>query len=715
MLKIIVEFSIIVINLKGLKIMKSITINILLLILIFFSAFFVSNAQNYLPVDWLNKYKNDVLAGSYTYTYDFKYFNKENCGIRVVTIKKNKKGDENENYTDFYLSDIDENTISFKVSGKYITVNMLTKGAQKFVREYEDNVLKSYGPKIEIYTDEVEKARSMVDAFKSHLNECKGHTKSWNSLKESMEWLSATISKTTHKNIEYEQVVRFDGLKNYLVTFERNFSDTKGYFVSDLYKANLADIDPNKIELYTSGADLSIKLSTKENKKYIENVKNGKKQNYNNDFEIYVPDLETARDIHQALKYAVSSSKPEYTSWTDVIEALTYLKNNITEIFLGNYQYEQVFEFEDKPDGMVYFTSKRTDSRGNMTLNKYSFYVNELNPTVSFNILGDDVKLELVVKDKNKFIKTFQDGELKNYSYEIDILVDNIESARELSNAFTYVITNKAAGLIEWNDVNKATDWITSNVGDISESSNTYKQKFTVDIKNNYKSEFNLTTTDSKGDTEEKFEFYLSDINADKLLLDVSGEKLYVDISTGDEKLVKSSKFNELQSFTSSVEVVFGDTKMARNFINALKYAAQNIKVNEPGFDDKKNAVAYIKSTLQTVSTGSDVYDQTLEIVEDNPCKMKLTQTKTDSKGIATEYIFEFLLGDINPNAIGLEISGKELTVKLETKNKEKLIKPYKNNEPQNFDYGIEIFSDDVMTARNISKALKFAANACKK
>ena len=89
--------------------------------------------------------------------------------------------------------------------------------------------------------------------------------------------------------------------------------------------------------------------------------------------------------------------------------------------------------------------------------------------------------------------------------------------------------------------------------------------------------------------------------------------------------------------------------------------------------------------------------------------------TQLDSKDVSTGYIYEFTMSDINPESVKLEISGKEMTVELETKAKQKLIKPYKNGEPQNFDYDFEIFTDDVVVARNIIGAIKTMAGNCGK
>lgn len=666
-------------------------------------------------IDWLKEYRGEVPVGNNTYWYEYSYFNKELCGISIKSVKISKKGDESVSRNELYLSDIDENAVTFKVTGKYITVNLETKNSQKFIRYFEDGEFDSYVSSVEIYTDQVDKARSLIDVFKEKLKECNRQEKSWGSLKAGLDWLADNISATTQDETEYNQSFSYDGARNYLVAFNRNYNDSKGNKINEVYSFNLADLDPDAVSLNVRGTDLSIELNTKDNDKYIGISENGDMQNYDNDFEILVPGLEEARDIVQAFRYVIPLSKPEYTTFPDASQASLYLKENIREITAGSYTYTQSFDQENTPHGIVTYTSKRTDSKGTTTESKYQLYLNELQPEAELSVSGTDVILELNVKDKQKLIRTFEDSELQNYSNQIEIYASDIESARELANAFNYAVINSDPGLLNWTDAAKASEWLSSNIGTVAEPGTSYEQKLSFDPGNNYKTVLNVITIDSKGQTDEVFEFYVSDIDRDNLELSTSSKKMFVEVSTGKEKLVRVTKSGEIQNYGSSVDFLFEDTRQARNFINALKYLASGVKQQEKSFADSRSAFKYISSSLAPVSTGSYKYDQSVEMIDDDPCRIKFMVTQLDSKDASTGYVYEFAMSDINPEAVKLEISGKEMTVELETKAKEKLIKPYKNGEPQNFDYDFEIFTDDVVAARNIIGAIKTMAKNCGK
>lgn len=692
--------------------MKRISKAIIPLAITFFLVNLLS-AQENMPVEWLNTYKGEVSTGTYTYMHDYTYFNKELCGINIKTFKVDKKGVESNSHVEIYLTDIDENSLKFKVTGKYLTVSMQTKNSQKFIKSFDNNVFKGYISSLDIYTDEVDKARDMVAVFKKHLADCKQQEKTWSSLKENVGWLASNISKTTKGSTEYNQSFTYDAAKNYLSVLTRKYNDAKGIEITEEHSFNLADINPDKISLGVSGKDLSVELKMKNDNKYVRTLKNGTLQNYSNSVDVLVPDLETARNIVQAFKYAGEQSKPVYKSFSDANQALNYLQENIKDITSGSNNYQQVLEYESKPDGIVTFISKNTDSKGVTTEEKYQLYLNELIPNVDLNISGKDILIKLNVKDKQKLIKTTKNGELQNYTGQVEIYTDNIEAARELSNAMNYAILNRDAGIQKWADTGKAAAWAISNTGTITESGKTYKQKLSIDPSNGNKITLSLTTTDSNGDTEETYELYIADVDKGNINLSVSGKKMLVKITTGKEKLIKVTKLNQIQNYSSSVDVIFDDTKQARNFISAIKYIAENSKTSEKTFADSPSAFKYIASSLQPVSTGTYTIEQTIEMVDNNSCKLKLSAIQLDSKNTSTGFVYEFNLSDINAEGIKLEISGKEMRVKLETKGKQKLIKPYKNGDVQNFTSDMVIYADDVAVARNMINAFKAIAKRC--
>jgi hypothetical protein len=77
--------------------------------------------------------------------------------------------------------------------------------------------------------------------------------------------------------------------------------------------------------------------------------------------------------------------------------------------------------------------------------------------------------------------------------------------------------------------------------------------------------------------------------------------------------------------------------------------------------------------------------------------------------------IYEFALSDMNKLMVDLKASGKNVEVVLHCKNKEKLVKVYKNGAQQAWGTDVAIGTNDVETAKNIVEAFKSAIAHCEK
>src|SRR6476620_7694452 len=95
--------------------------------------------------------------------------------------------------------------------------------------------------------------------------------------------------------------------------------------------------------------------------------------------------------------------------------------------------------------------------------------------------------------------------------------------------------------------------------------------------------------------------------------------------------------------------------------------------------DDFNGAVKKLQSSLVQVSTGSKTYDQEIKPLQFGAIRYGVDET--DQKGAKTSYAYEFNLADIDPYAVKQETQKDVIMVSLTVRNKQKLIKVYKNNE----------------------------------
>lgn len=664
-------------------------------------------------VSWLNDYTSEMIIGSYVYKYNFITADNNACKLKIDEIKTDKKGASSVETSIVYLSDIDPASVSFKTSGSSVIVNIGIKQSQKFVTVLENDVLDGYSNSISVYMTEIDKARSFIDAIKIHSEDCKEISPIWSSRQEAFAWLSQNIGESVASGTSYKQTF-VKGNKEYLATLNSESTDSKGVQETIQYNFNLSDIDPSKINLVVSGKYFKIEIPVRDSKYYMQLIK-GENTTYSKELEIYSDDMEQARNIYNAMAYLVSETPvPKRKEWENYSAVLAFVKSAMHEVQVGSYTIAQEFSNDESSSGMGHVTIRKTDSKGATTEETNSFYLTDIQPDISLDASSKNISLELTIKDKKKYIKQTGESGILSYTYDIEIFQTGVEEAREMINALESAIAKSTSGVIEFTSADKAIQWLGENTGEVVIDATTIKQSIQVTSSNENKIELQVVTS-SEGSTSitEVFEIYPEDIVSEKLEIEVSGKKLWVTLSTGKLKYIKTYKNNILQNYAYETDVFFDDVLKAKNFIAAIKLLRDKSQVSDRAMADKATAFSYIMDHMGKIEIDGSIIEQKFENRDNDNCKMNYIRTVTDSKGVATEYKYEFTLSDIDQIDSKLYITGKELQVKLETKDNAKLIKPYKNSEAENFIYTLDILVNDVLIAKKLLVAFITLSKMC--
>ncbi len=120
---------------------------------------------------------------------------------------------------------------------------------------------------------------------------------------------------------------------------------------------------------------------------------------------------------------------------------------------------------------------------------------------------------------------------------------------------------------------------------------------------------------------------------------------------------------------------------------------------------DLNSTVQKLQASVSTVASGSKTFEQKIE--SPSPAVIKYSYDEVDSKGVKTPFACEFNLSDLDQYAIRQETQKDLIFVTLTIKNKQKLAKFYKNNEPTNYDETVKIHAKDVDNARAMIEILK--------
>ncbi|MCX6230900.1 MAG: hypothetical protein NTZ33_05095 [Bacteroidetes bacterium] len=660
----------------------------------------------------------EVQVDKVIYRQSFDILDEEKAKVIYTSIEVDEKGKTKKESYEFYVSDIDKNTIFRKTSGKKLFVSVAINNNQKFIKYFVDDQLDSYVNKIDLLVLDADIAQIIMDVIKTSIPMVKSSEKSWDAITDALNWLKANIGQVKTKAGITAQGFGFGERKDYLASLLVKETDVKGAIVEKKYEFNVMDINKNDLTVKISGAQLSVNIEMKGGDKYIKCFKNNEQQSFDNNIEILAQDIDQARNIIAAFGHAILKSRSKFQEFTSLQQAIDFLKAGSADMIIDGKTYKQKLSFQQDQGNRANFSLIESDGKSKNSENLSICYLSDLElNSLNFKISGKKILLLCNTKNNVEFVKTIKDNVLQNYEKNIELLYTDIETTREMIEALKFAIKAADAKPMTWNSVAEAMLFLNHNIKGEAVLSDQYKLSFSNETTEPYKSEYGRSKTDAKGAiTETKFSFYPYMLEANTTRIKSSGKYLNV-ITTVKNKasFIKIIKDSKQQSYDNELEIMAFDSKQAKEIAEAIKYIALNAKPAPRDWTDKKKNMEYVKENIGNLKGEGIEIKQKLELVNGDPCKLNLTVNTTDDKGKTIDEIYEFSLADMNKMMVDYKISGKNVIVILVCKNKEKFVKIYKNGQQQTYGSEINILDDDVEDARNLADAFRNSIIQCEK
>jgi hypothetical protein len=638
--------------------------------------------------------------------------------LSFVSVLVDEKGKTAKESFEFYISDIDKNTIIRKTSGKKLFISLTINNNQKFIKHFKEDKLDSYANYLEILLSGADAAQELTDLFRTAIPLVKSGEKGWNTNIEALSWLKSNISKINSGSATFEQSFSFGERKDYLASFTVKKTDQKSVTTEEKYEFSILDINKKNLAVKISGAQLSVSVETKGNDHYIKYTKNNEQQSFDNGFEIIAEDIEQARNIIAAFSTANEKSKSVIPDFGSLQKSLDFITKNTTEPTLEKKTLNQKINFIPGNGTKSIFTFTQPDSKGKPVEERYEFYLNDIDAnSLNFKVSGEKITIVSISKNKTKFIKYYKDNILQDFQNEIDILTTDIETSREMVEAIKAAIKSSEIQPVTWKNVGDAIAYLINTIKGETIGPEIYKLNFSSISTEPLNVKYVQGKTDAKGImVEQSFEFYPYMLDPGTIKIGSSGKYLNVGASVNSKKsFVKVFKEGKQQAFDDGIEIMAFDAKQAQDITEAIKYLASNAKPKDKVWGDKQSVVKFITENIGDLKSEGKEVKQKIELTNNDPCKISLTVSSIDDKGKTTDEIYEFALADMNKLMIDFKVSGKNVEVILTCKNGEKLVKVYKNGVQQAWGTNVIIESNDVETAKNIAEAFKSVITQCEK
>jgi hypothetical protein len=638
--------------------------------------------------------------------------------LSFVSVFVDEKGKTAKESFEFYVSDIDKNTIIRKTSGKKLFISLSINNNQKFIKHFKEDKLDSYTNYLEIQLSSADAAQELTGLFKAAIPLANSGETVWNTNTDALNWLKNHISKVNSGSVTVEQSFSFGERKDYLASLAVKKTDQKNVSTEEKYEFSILDLNKKNLTVKISGTQLSVSVETKGNDHFIKYTKNNEQQNFDNGFEIIAEDIDQARNIIAAFSTAIEKSKSVIPDFSSLQKALDFISKNTTDLTLDKKTLNQKINFTPGNGTKSVFSYAEPDSKGKTVEERYEFYLNDIDAnSLNFKVNGKKITIVPMSKNKTKFIKYYKDNALQDFQNEIDILTADLETSREMVEAFKAAIKNSETQPPTWKTVGDAITYLSNTLKGETIGSDIYKLDFSSISTDPLKVKYAFGKTDVKGTTVgQSFEFYLYMLDPGTVKIGSSGKYLNVEASANNKKpLVKVFKEDKQQAYAVGIEIMAFDARQAQDIAEAIKYLSNNSKPKERVWGDKQSAMKFVMENVGAMKSEGKEVTQKIELTDNDPCKVSYTVSSSDDKGKTTNEIYEFALNDMNKLMVDFKVSGQNVQVTLSCKNKEKLVKVYKNGTQQAWGTDVEISTNDVETAKNIAEAFKSAIIQCEK
>ena len=660
----------------------------------------------------------DIQIDKTTYKQSIDILNESKGKLSFVSELVDEKGKTTKEKFEFYVSDIDKNTIVRKTSGKKLYINLSVNNGQKFIKHFKEDQLDSYANAFEIILSSADAAQELSDLFKNTIPLVKSAEKEWNTNADALSWLKSNISKINSGAATFEQSFSYGERKDYLAIFTVKKTDQKSVSTEQKYEFSILDINVKNLTVKVSGTQLSVSVETKGSDPYIKYTKNNELQGFAKDFEIITEDIDQARNIIAAFTAAIEKSKLMIPDFGSLQKAVDFITKNTTDLTLDKKALSQKINFIPGNGTKSIFIYTEPDSKGKPIEERYEFYLNDIDAnSINFKVSGKKITILSTSKNKTKFIKYYKDNAVQDFQNEIGILTTDIETSREMVEAFKAAIKSSDTQPATWKNIGEALTFLSNAVKGETIGPDMYKLNFSSISTDPLNIKYVQSKTDAKGITvEQSTEFYPYMLDPATVKIGSSGKYLVVEVSVSSKKsFVKVFKEGKQQAFDDIIEIMAFDARQAQEIAGAIKYLAGNSKPKDKVWGDKQSAVKFITENVGDLKSEGKEVKQKIELTNNDPCKISFTVSIADDKGKTTDEIYEFGLTDMNKLTVDLKVSGKNVEVTLTCKNKEKLVKVYKNGAQQAWGTEVKINANDVEIAKNIAEAFKSIITQCEK
>lgn len=393
------------------------------------------------------------------------------------------------------------------------------------------------------------------------------------------------------------------------------------------------------------------------------------------------------------------------------------IKSNLVEVQTGDETYTHELELLEY--SILKYTLAEVDEKGNKKEYSYEFNIADLDPyVVREETKKDIIYLSLTIDNRQKFIKKYENGEVKGYVESMLIVTESIDNARALKTLVKEAIPMAKEVMSKKLSVKtypEMENWLEEHIVNAEGGSKTYNQ--TLVGLDDFPGHFRFIQTEitSKTSKERQYNFNISDINPNSLKFIISGSSLSLSFETKrKQKVIDVLEGEASKGFDNSIKIYTNNVEEARDIrnilIDAVPLAEKRVEGSIQKFDQFQSALTYLEKFIVNVDYGDEVMEQSIS----GDCILTFNQLDSDTKK-TLKTTSEVNLIDINVNLIDVDVASGKMFVEFTTNESLDLIKSFENDEFNGYEDNLRIYAENIEIARRIQAALENIIRICER
>lgn len=261
--------------------------------------------------------------------------------------------------------------------------------------------------------------------------------------------------------------------------------------------------------------------------------------------------------------------------FTSVQDAKDFINKKSANVSQPGKNYQQVLNFDTGRPGQVVMTTTWLDPKGKSGSYQTEFFLEHIDINRILQVSSTkELKLNIFSKNDQKLFKRTEGGK-NSYIYHFDLFSDDRQIARDVTEAFEYLIKNLDLKKPNVSSKEQAYDWLVTNVKkNFISNGFTYDISLVLDKENNNKLTYNCVITDPKNQQKQlRYDFYMNDFNGSSYGVIVSKDVLGVNLNcTNNVKSIVYFENGVQKSYLYKYAMLVDDPKLATDVIAVLRY-----------------------------------------------------------------------------------------------------------------------------------------------